>query len=269
VDHARILADLGGQLLQALEESDSWAGSPSVSGLALEHARRARELALALEVKLAGLGLDRSRTIVAGRPTGAWLLLVDLSEWVLRNRRAGVAAADRAEGWGQDGGPGWRRLTAALTIAPAELGALRALVKGLQAGAAKAVNESGPGSGGHDGPGAIIPTADDLTILAVLAAAGCALTNRRIADEASRWRAKDQAARDAGLVLLSEKKVAARLAVLLGAGAVLRPQGPNGQPTRKKGVGITPEGRSLLSGSSPVLSLLAGNRAETGRKPGG
>jgi len=97
-------------------------------------------------------------------------------------------------------------------------------------------------------------TDEDKTILSVLYAAGRALIFSKICMEAAKLvREKGGAsAREAGLVTLSETKVRERVPILESLGLVLRPQGPKGRPTSRKGIGITDKGRAWLENQSSL-----------------
>jgi hypothetical protein len=99
-------------------------------------------------------------------------------------------------------------------------------------------------------------TPADVTILAVLARAACALKYSRIVQEAGRLVRSlggQRAAAAAGLVTLGESTVAQRVAVLEGYGLVTRPPGADGKPSRRKGVGITEQGQLLVPSLPPNL----------------
>jgi hypothetical protein len=91
---------------------------------------------------------------------------------------------------------------------------------------------------------------EDKTILRVLSEAGCALTFAQICQDAAALVRKLGGAQAAGLVTLSETKVKERVPVLESQGLVSRPPGPQGRPTRRKGVGITDKGRERLENKS-------------------
>jgi hypothetical protein len=97
-------------------------------------------------------------------------------------------------------------------------------------------------------PPAFVPTPPDITILAVLPSSGEALTCAGIVQGAARaLREKHKAREESRLISLSETVLAGRIPLLLDAGLVARPVGPNGKPTNRKGVGITAKGRELLA----------------------
>ena len=95
-----------------------------------------------------------------------------------------------------------------------------------------------------------VPTSQDLTILRVLDAAGCALAFSAIVREAASMVKRLGGPRRSGLVLLSETKVSERAPILLENNLIDRPQGAKGKQTRRKGVGITPHGKKLLAGQT-------------------
>jgi hypothetical protein len=96
-----------------------------------------------------------------------------------------------------------------------------------------------------------LPTAEDITILTVLAEAGRALLNADIVNRAAAMhREKRQARQQTSLVLVSESTLAARIPLLLTAGLVARPLKPSGEQTARKGVGITRKGRDLLQSAA-------------------
>jgi hypothetical protein len=105
------------------------------------------------------------------------------------------------------------------------------------------------------GPQEPILTDADKTILRVLSDAGRALIYSAIVREAAQLvrAAGGPAARAAGLVTLGETKVRERVPILEAQGLVSRPVGPDGRPTRRKGVGITPRG-AAAAGKGPASS---------------
>jgi hypothetical protein len=110
-----------------------------------------------------------------------------------------------------------------------------------------------PPTGADQGQGGLlvrsefIPTPADITILTVLSGAGRSLLNAEIVRDAATMRQEKRKARQqTPLVLLSEDCLSARIPLLLDAGLVARPLGPNGKPMMRKGVGITEKGYGLL-----------------------
>jgi hypothetical protein len=94
-----------------------------------------------------------------------------------------------------------------------------------------------------------ILTAEDKTILTVLAEAGRALLHSEIVREAARL-VKDKrgtSARAMGLVTLSETKLGERVPILEEQGLLSRPPGAKGKPSQRKGIGITEKGRAQLN----------------------
>jgi hypothetical protein len=88
----------------------------------------------------------------------------------------------------------------------------------------------------------------DRSILFVLREESRALKHTDIVRRAAEL-ARDKATyRAAGFISLSETVLEERIPILLEAGLVARPLGRNGKPSKRKGVGITPEGRARLSG---------------------
>jgi hypothetical protein len=94
----------------------------------------------------------------------------------------------------------------------------------------------------------IVMVPEDTTILSVLATARYTLTYSEIVRGTHRLLSSmgGPAARKIGLVLLSETKLGERIPILEENGLVARPLGAKGKPTKRKGVGITDKGRSLL-----------------------
>jgi hypothetical protein len=99
-----------------------------------------------------------------------------------------------------------------------------------------------------------ILTDADRMILCVLSDAGRALPHAAVVQDAARLLGKigGTAAREAGLILLSESKLTERIPLLEEWGLVCRPVGPGGKPTKRRGVGITEAGRKALAGSGPA-----------------
>jgi hypothetical protein len=92
-----------------------------------------------------------------------------------------------------------------------------------------------------------IPEAEDLTMLAILRQAGCALTIQRVVKIASdSVREARKAGKATELVTLSERKLRDRRPILLERGFVAYPVGRDGEPMENSGVGITEKGRALL-----------------------
>jgi hypothetical protein len=92
-----------------------------------------------------------------------------------------------------------------------------------------------------------VPTAEDITILTVLAKAPGALLNKVIVQKAATMlREQRRARQETRLILVSETTLGDRIPVLLGAGLVARPLTKKGKERMRKGVGITSKGRDLL-----------------------
>jgi hypothetical protein len=106
-------------------------------------------------------------------------------------------------------------------------------------------------------PRGFVPSAEDITILRVLADAGRALIVSAIVREAAnrvydRRKARGSAANlDDGVEEIGETTVRDRLPILEREGLVGRPSGADGKPTQRKGVGITDKGRGLLRQAAP------------------
>jgi hypothetical protein len=98
-------------------------------------------------------------------------------------------------------------------------------------------------------------TSEDKTILVVLSEAGRALLYSEIVRESAKLvREKGGiSARKSGLVTLSETKVGERAPILETQGLVSRPLGPQGNPTHRKGIGITDKGRAWLEINSKLV----------------
>jgi hypothetical protein len=103
-------------------------------------------------------------------------------------------------------------------------------------------------------PETFVLTTEDKSILRVLADSGRALLYSEICRSATEMvRAMGgTTARNAGLVLISETKLKERVPLLERHGLVSRPLGQTGEPTSRKGIGITDEGRARLNGASSL-----------------
>jgi hypothetical protein len=138
---------------------------------------------------------------------------------------------------------------------PPPAGARGGAVAGVAEPGAAATNpDAGPSP--PDPPAVFVPVPADLTILRVLDEAKRALlVHEIVSGAAALFRGVGGAAsRAAGLIPVSEDKVRERIPLLIKHGLAIRPLGAGGKPTRRKGVGITPQGQSFLRSASPPTS---------------
>jgi hypothetical protein len=97
-----------------------------------------------------------------------------------------------------------------------------------------------------------VPGPADIMILTVLAKHNGAQKIMQIVQEADRLnREAIQAHKRHEVVALNETTVKERIPLLQEALLVARPLGKNGQPTQRKGIGVTEAGRRLLAGRAP------------------
>jgi hypothetical protein len=101
----------------------------------------------------------------------------------------------------------------------------------------------------HPSPSAVL-TNEDKTILVVLFKAGRSLRYFEICQESAklvRNKSGNSATKASGFVSLSESTIRQRVLVLGNQNLVARPPGANGKLTKRKGVGITKQGRTLVT----------------------